>query len=113
MSLQKRIDRYLQETLDLLEGDGFEIFENERYLDGTFPAVAAKLRSVGIGTQELVFVFATFTRLTDKKMQDFTDDAYAYAKETRKAGNPVSTLWVYPVALAEEATDDAIDAVRQ
>lgn len=115
MSREKRIDAYLQESLDLLEDDRFEVFEDERYDDIRFRAVAIKNQRVGIGSQELVFVFARFTKLTLDQMEDFVDDAYAYAKESRQASLPVgmnNLLWVYPVALAEEATDKVVDIIR-
>ncbi len=116
MSREKQIDAYLQETLELLEDDRFGVFEGERYEGRRFRAVATKVQGYGLGSQELVFVFAKFAQLTDHKMEDFIETAFAYAKETRRSTWPLglnNLLWVYPVALAEEATDMVVDRIRE
>jgi hypothetical protein len=107
-----RIDDYLRDKLNLLEDEGFRVDEDERFDGKTFRAVATRSRAVGIGSEDHVLVFASFRRLTADKMDDFTADAYAYAKSVRKSTLPVSRLWAYAVALAEEATDSVVDAVR-
>jgi hypothetical protein len=112
MSAAQRIDDYLDESLELLEDDGFEIFEDERFRGREFCAVAVKIKSMGTGHRELVFVFAMFRRLTDSKLEEFTRDAYDYAERKRRSSWPVGVnnmLWVYPVALAEEFSDRAYD----
>jgi hypothetical protein len=109
MPRKQRIDEYISETLDLLEDDRFEVYEDEPYQGKRLRAVAVK--GVGLGSQELVFVFARFTQLTYDKLEDFVDDAYAYARQNRKASWPIgmnNLLWVYPVALAQEATDKVV-----
>ena len=111
--VKDRIDDYLRDKLDQLEGDRFRVIEDEEFDGKTFRAVARRTRNVGIGgTEELIFVFASFTRLTSDKLADFTDDAYAYGKGTRKTSGPLGMLWVFPVALAEEASDAVVDRVR-
>jgi hypothetical protein len=116
MSRGKRIDAYLQETLELLEDDRFDVFEGERYEGRRFRAIATKVQGFRFGSQELVFVFARFAQLTDDKLQDFIETAFAYAKETRRSTWPLglnNVLWVYPVALAEEATDRVVGRIRE
>src|SRR5262245_29686776 len=108
MSRAERMDRYLRRTLNALEDDGFDIYEDERYRDRRFRAVAMKEQGFGLGSQELIFVFSRSSRLTADMLDDFVDDAYEYAKEARKATWPIglgNLLWVYAVALTEEASD--------
>jgi hypothetical protein len=112
MSAAQRIDDYLDETLENLEDDGFEVFEDARYRGRDFEAVATRTKGMGTGHHDLVFVFAMFRRLTESKLEEFTRDAYDYAERNRGSSWPVginNMLWVYPVALAEEFSDRAYD----
>ena len=114
MSASKRIEDYLEETLDALEDDDFEVVEDERHAGTKFRAAAFKTGAYGIAKRELVFVFKKFTRLNADKLEEFVDDAYSYANQTRRSTWALgisNLLWVYAVALAEEVTEEVIDDV--
>jgi hypothetical protein len=116
MSAKRRIERYLDKATLRMKRDGYDVDYDEQYLGGTFNAVAIREQLVGQYRQTFVFVFGEFGRLTSRLLEEFIDGACDFALENRKPSMEpygwTDELLILPVAMADKATDNAVDYVE-
>lgn len=116
--MRNALERYLEDTLDALEGDRFDIDEDVRWEGTRFRAIAESCQKTGFFGErenEMSIVFKKFESLSRDKLLDFAGDARECALDNRQSRGRLgrgALVYIVPVALVGRANDRVVDFLR-